>query len=234
MHYRCEATSVAGFIQQLAVGYMARGYVFYVVGRVPEGKDPRHLDEKLVTKYGISASKGARARRKALGFANVQYLRYKNWFVLLATPGKHEFFILESGQIQDAREIPIKLFGYAVSYRNGHPHVRIDQRKYLELKAWLADVAVHRKSEWLEQQFRRLEYEPYAPVRSQLSCILRDVNRRRKTAQFELVPSSCLRTRRRIESPFEIRMPLERPTCASIEAEVAINQAADEERIFRT
>jgi hypothetical protein len=234
MRYRCEATSVAGFIQQLAVGYVARGYHFYVVGRVPEGKDPRLLDEKLVAKYGILASKGARARRKALGYANVQYLRYKNWFVLLATPGKHEFFILEEGQIQDAREIPIKLFGYAVSYRNGHPHVRIEQRKYLELKASFADLAVHRKRERLEEEFLRLEFEPYAPVRSQLSCILRDVNRRRKTAQFELVPSSCLRTRRRIESPFENRMPLQRQPCASIEADSLIIQAAEGESIFRT
>src|SRR4051812_43566413 len=150
MHYRCEATSVEGFIQQLAVGYLARGYVFYVSGRVPEGKDPRQLDRKLIERYGISASKGARARRKALGFANVQYLRYKNSFVLLSTPGKHEFFILEAGQIQDAREIPIKLFGYAVSYRNGHPHVRIEQERYLELKAWFTEKAVHRKRESLE------------------------------------------------------------------------------------
>jgi hypothetical protein len=51
MQYRCEATSVAGFIQQLAVGYLARGYLFYVTGRVPEGKDPKRLDEKLITKY---------------------------------------------------------------------------------------------------------------------------------------------------------------------------------------
>jgi hypothetical protein len=27
---------------------------FYVVGRVPEGKGPRLLDEKLIRKYGIS------------------------------------------------------------------------------------------------------------------------------------------------------------------------------------
>jgi len=41
MKYRCEATSVTGFIQQLAVGYVRHGYFFYVVGQVPEGKDPR-------------------------------------------------------------------------------------------------------------------------------------------------------------------------------------------------
>ena len=204
MRYRCEATSVAGFIQQLAVGYVARGYVFYVVGQVPEGKDPRLLDEKLIRKYGILASKGARARRKALGFANVQYLRFKDRFVLLATPGKHDFFIEEAGQVEDAREIPIKLFGYAVSYRNGHPHVRIEQERYLELKAWFTDKSVHRKRESIERELQSLGFEPYAAVRSQLNCILRHVNRKRKTAQFEPVPSSCIRTRRRIVRPFEV------------------------------
>jgi len=31
--YRCEATSLEGFIQQLAVGYVSRGYVFVPVHR---------------------------------------------------------------------------------------------------------------------------------------------------------------------------------------------------------
>ena len=35
--YRCEAGSLAGFVQQLAARYVASGYVFYVVGRVPPG-----------------------------------------------------------------------------------------------------------------------------------------------------------------------------------------------------
>jgi hypothetical protein len=236
-------TSVEGFIQQLAVGYVARGYVFYVLGEVPEGKDPQRLDEKLVKKYGIAIGKGARCRRKALGFANVQYLRFKSTFILLATPGRHEFFLEEAGQVQDAREIPIKLFGYSVSYRNGHPHVRIEQERYLNLKAWFADVSVHRKRETLEEQFRSLWFEPYAPVRSQLHCILREVNRRRKVAQFEVVPSSCIRSRRKILSPFEMRTPLERRSCASIEAvgsqsESAVTSAGSDvpafESSFRT
>lgn len=221
MEYRCEAKSVEGFIQQLAVGYVGRGYFFYVMGRVPEGKDPRRLDEKLVAKYDVVTSKATRSRQKALGFANVQYLRYKDLFVLLATHGKHEFFLHEAGQVQDAREIPIKCFGYAVSYRNGHPHVRIEQQRYLELKAWLVDVSVHRRANWLETELRAMPFEPYAPVRSQLHCILREVNRRRKAAQFDLLPSSCIRSRRKVVSPFEARMPLERHMCASIEAETS-------------
>jgi hypothetical protein len=203
MKYRCEATSVTGFIQQLAVGYVGRGYFFYVVGRVPEGKDPHTIDEKLIRKYGVSVGKTARARRKALGLANVQYLRFKDQFVLCATEGTHVFLSEEAGQIRDAREMPVKLFGYSISYRGGHPHVRIEQRRYLELKAYLTDLAVHRGRDWLEGQFRSLWFEPYAPVRSQVHCVLRQVNRRRKLAQFELLPSSCIRVRRRIVKPFE-------------------------------
>lgn len=213
MDYRCEATSVSGFIQQLAVGYVGRGYFFYVMGHVPPGKDPKLIDEKLVKKYGVSASKASRSRRKALGYANVQYLRFKDRFVLLATSGKHEFFLEEAGQIRDAREMPIKLFGYSVSYRGGHPHVRIEQGRYLNLKAYLVDLSVHRKRDWLEGIFRSLWYEPYAPVRSQLHGILREVNRRRKAAQFELLPYSCIRCRRRIVKPFGV--PTDGTPCAN-------------------
>lgn len=204
MGYRYEATSIPGFIQQLAVGYVGRGYFFYVLGRVPEGKDPRRVDQKLIEKYGIAISKSARARRKALGYANLQYLRYQDTFLLLATQGKHEFFLEEAGQVRDAREMPIKLFGYAVSYRAGHPHVRIEQRQYLELKSYFSELSVHRKRETLERGLRSLYFEPYAPVRSQLHVVLREMNRRRKAAGFDPLPSSCLRTRRRIVKPFGV------------------------------
>ena len=56
-----------------------------------------------------------------------------------------------------------------------------------DCKAYLVGLAVHRRIEWLEEQFLGLSYEPYAAVHSQLHCILREVNTRRKLAQF--VPS---------------------------------------------
>ena len=52
MEYRCEATSVAGFIQQVAVAYLARGYWFYVAGQIPAHKDLQTVDRKLIEKYG--------------------------------------------------------------------------------------------------------------------------------------------------------------------------------------
>jgi len=204
MEYRCEATSVAGFVQQLAVAYVGHGYWFYVIGEIPERKDPRGVDEKLIEKYGLGIGKATRARKKAAGLANIQYLRYRRAFVLLATPGKHPFFEEERKFIRDAREMPIKFAGYSISYRAGHPHVRIEQCRYLELKGYLAEIAVHRTKERLEEEFRRLSFEPYAPVRSQLFGVLREVNRRRQMAQFEPVPASCIRVRRRVVGPFEI------------------------------
>ncbi|MCC6393528.1 MAG: hypothetical protein IT167_23205 [Bryobacterales bacterium] len=207
MQYRCEATTVAGFVQQLAVAYVGHGYWFYVTGQIPEKKDPLLVDAKLIEKYGLGIGKATRARRKAAGLANIQYLRFKHHFILLATAGRHSFFEEEREFIRDAREVPIKFGGYAISYRAGHPHVRIAERKYRELKAYLSDVSIHRQKEWLEEQFRRLPFEPYAPVRSQLFGVLREVNRRRTLASFEQLPSSCIRVRRRVVRPFELVAP---------------------------
>ena len=90
--YRCEATTVGGFVQQLAVAYVQHGYWFYVTGQVPERKCPLAVDAKLLDRYDIAISKWARARRKRTGGANVQYIRYGRSFVLIATRGEHRFF----------------------------------------------------------------------------------------------------------------------------------------------
>ncbi len=67
MAYRCEATSVAGFVQQLAVGYIAHGYYFYVRGHIPDHKDPAATDHKIIAQYAIDLSKWSRSRRKKGG-----------------------------------------------------------------------------------------------------------------------------------------------------------------------
>src|SRR5262245_13100660 len=138
--YRCDATSLAGFVQQLAVSYVANGYYFYVRGRVPDGKDPRAVDAKLVTRYGIDCSKFVRARRKQAGRANLHYLRYREVFVLLATPGEHAFFAEEAGQIRDARREPLKVLGYAIGVGGGRVSVRIERDEYKDLRAYFGGL----------------------------------------------------------------------------------------------
>lgn len=201
--YRCEATSVEGFVQQLAVSYLGNGYWFYVVGEVPEGKDPQRVDEKLIARYQIDLSKWAKARRKQFGHANLQYLRFGRLFLLLATHGQHEFFDEEAASIRDARKTPIRFQGYSISYRGGHPHVRIEQSTYKQLKAYFSDLALHRSVERLECELTRLPFEPYAPVRRQLLALLRAVNNERKQAGFEQIPATCFRFLRRVCRPFE-------------------------------
>jgi hypothetical protein len=201
--YQAVTTSVGGFIQQLAVSCLGKGYFFYVAGSIPEGKDPRTIDQKLIARYGVDISKWARARRKQAGLANVRYLRFEKFFVLLATHGQHPFFEEEAACIKDVRRTPIRFAGYAVSYRAGHPHVRIEQEEYKQMKAYFVNLAVHRSLPALELELGQVDFEPYAPVRRQLLCILRAVNQARKIAGFTPVTGKVFRFKRRVYRPFE-------------------------------
>lgn len=204
--YECVATTAAGFLQQLAVAYLGHGYWFYVTGRVPEGKDPAAVDEKLLGKYQVRLSKWARARRKRAALANVQYLRHERFFVLLASKGRHPFFEGEA-HFKDAREEPIRFEGYSVSVKKGvdgrwHPSVRLHPETYREVRAYFVDRATRRPVEVLSGELRRLPLEPYAPVRRQLLNILRALNRARRVAGLEPVPVSALRLSRKGVRPF--------------------------------
>ena len=205
MDYQAEATTLEGFIQQLAVGYLCRGYRYYFQGVIPAGKDLRAIDAKLVGRYGIGLSKFQRCRRKRLGHASVQYLRYGRHFVLLATGGRHDLLQADH-RLRDAHEAPIRLGGYAVSWRGGHVQVRIDRPVWKELRDYYLEHASRRPVGWFVREFWRWPYEPWAAVRRQTFIILNQVNRARKAAGLKPVPTSCVRLKRRIYRPFE---PLE-------------------------
>jgi hypothetical protein len=200
--YRCRAVSLAGFIQQLAVAYVAHGYWFYARGWIPIDKDPEAIDRKLIDRYGIDVSKWERARRKRAGLANLHYLRYGRTFVLIATHGQHWFFQAEAKAIRDIRRVPFKLGGYSVSFRNGHASVRIDQETYKRLKAYFTELALRRPADVVAEELRTLPFEPYAPIRRQLLNLLRGVNHLREQVGHEVLTSSCLRLRRSVYRPF--------------------------------
>lgn len=208
MGYQCVATSVAGFVQQLAVCYVGRGYYFYVRGGIPAHKDPTAIDRKLVERYGIAVSKWTRCRRRKRGQASLQYLRHGDFFVLLATHGEHPFFALEGRLVRDIRRQPLRFMGYAIGCRPGrgggplHPSVRIERAEFAALKTRLGRIAVHRSVEDLSRILGSLPYEAYAPVRDQLRILVRSINRRRKAAGLEPVPSGALRHRRKPIRPF--------------------------------
>lgn len=203
MDYRFVATTIEGFVQQLAVGYVGHGYWFYVTGVVPPGKDALAIDRKLILKYRIDISRSARVRRKRRGLANLHYIRFDRFFAIVATHGEHDFFAEERACFKDARETPIKFGSYAVSYRGGHPHVRIERETYRDLKALFLADALRPVAE-LESTFWRLPFEPYAPVRRQIVTIFKRVNDKRRAAQLEPLSMKCLRLRRKIFRPFDL------------------------------
>ena len=213
--YRCVATSPEGLVQQVAVSYLRHGYWFYVSGRIQANKDPVKIDRKLLAKYGINVSERERADRKRRGLANMQYIRYQNWFLLLATAGHHPFKRLEGKQLRDCRRHPIRFEGYSISYRRSgntppgggppkwHACVRIDNPTYRQLKSYLLERATHRSVENLSRDFARIPHARFAPVRRQLLNLLRAVNEARARRGQEQLPHSVLRLRRTILKPFE-------------------------------
>lgn len=221
MSYRCVATSPEGLVQQLAVSYLRHGYWFYVTGRIKPGKDPTSIDRKLIAKYGIDISERERSRRKRRGVANLQYMRYQNWFVILATEGHHPFKQAERNQIRDARRIPIRFEGYSISYRRcgltptgskasrWRSCVRIENETFRDLKGFFLDRACNRSVESLAADFARVPFARYAPVRRQLLSLLRLVNDARSRAGYDRLPHTALRLRRKIVKPFELIDPAE-------------------------
>jgi hypothetical protein len=198
--YRCVAATPAGFVQQLAVSYIGRGYWFYVAGTIPERKDPAATDRKILGRYGIAISKWARARRKRAGLANVHYLRHDRYFVICATKGEHRFFD-EEADVKDIRRDSIAFGGYSIGYKRDarndyHPSVRIHPDRYRELKAYLMEIAIRRSAEAITKEIKLMDFEPYAPVRAQLLCILRSTNDVRRQAGLEPVLQSSLKLRR--------------------------------------
>jgi hypothetical protein len=199
--YRCEATSVDGFIQQLAVSYITNGYWFYVAGTIPEQKDPRTVDQKLIRQYGIDISKWTRCRQRKSGRASVQYLRYNRFFVLVATGGEHEFFEAEQGNIRDFRRHPLHFAGYTIAGRRfqqrWHAAVRLSRDSFHQLKSRFIAVALNPDLDRLERELRALPIEPYAAVRRQLFKVLFAVNEVRCSAGLSPISISSLRLCRR-------------------------------------
>lgn len=207
MEYRCEATSVAGFIQQLAVAYITHGYWFYVAGEIPEGKDPAAVDAKLIERYGIAISKWSRCRRKKRGLANMQYLRHERFFLLLATKGRHEFFERERLIIRDVRRAPIKRWGYSIGCRKGrdgrwHASVRMERKKFDGLKSIVSDSAVWFRGRALARELADWDHLRFAPVRRQLHEVWRAANRKRRAAGLKAIPVEVVPWKRRIVQPF--------------------------------
>ncbi|MEX2171068.1 MAG: hypothetical protein WD851_17245 [Pirellulales bacterium] len=221
MEYKYEVTSLVGFLQRVATHLLPKGYYFFVQGTLPEGKDPAALDAKLLSKYDVEKTEGARRWRKSQGLGNVQYVRFQRSWILLATHGDHAIREGESENLKDVRRAPLRVGNYAVYVKRGNflkrftddeettpdgkwrVRVLIAREPYRELCAYFLSIACHRRAEALAEELYSLPYEPYAPVRKQLLKLLRLINSKRQAAGYSKIPPTCLRFKRAIVRSFD-------------------------------
>lgn len=215
--YQCVAKSLEGLVQQVAVGYVARGYRFWVSGTVPPRLSNESHDQRLLEKFDVAKSKWSRYRRKQRGraagreLANVQYIRFADYWLLLATKGEHRFFI-EHGvregranpEYHDIRERPISYGGYSIGWNRDRLSVRMTPRAYRELKDYYLSLATKLHSaEAVEADLNKAPFEPYGGVTRQMFSIWRAVNRARGVGGLKQVSKDCLRVKRKSVKPFE-------------------------------
>lgn len=221
MEYKYEVTSLVGFLQRVATHLLPKGYFFFVQGTLPDGKSPAALDAKLLSKYDVEKTEGARRWRKSQGLGNVQYVRFQRSWILLVTHGDHAIREGEGDNLKDVRRVPLRVGDYAVYVKRGNylrrhagdeqatpdgkwrVRVLIAREPYRELCAYFLSIACHRQADGLAKELFALPYEPYAPVRKQLLKLLRLINAKRQASGYSKVPSSCLRFKRVIVKSFE-------------------------------
>lgn len=200
-NYRYVATSEAGFVQQI-VRCVAKGYRYYTFGQVRRGKTPEQIDQVLLTKFGIAKSPSARSRAKQRGEANIQYLRYGEFWVMMATKGRHHWKEEHTDnegkpEYYDFREKALEVGSYAISSRpDGQNQARyrvrvvLNREAYKAIRALYLDRAKHWSVERIGEALRRdiRKLLPYRPIRVQLIELIRQMNKVRKPKGYERIP----------------------------------------------
>lgn len=210
--YQFIVWSVEALVQQVACAYMRHGYLWYVTGFIPAGKDPSRTDAKLIGRYNIGVSRRRMARLKAIGESVQHYLRIENTyggasqFVILASKGTGEFW--EHEKPRHFRFHPLVVGPYQIGLRHGrgkkvHAWVALSDGEYEALKALALDLALRKSARRVAGWFFALPYPPYWGVNRQLHKLLRLVNKKRKTAGLELVGRGCIKNSRTSIKPFE-------------------------------
>ncbi len=200
--YRYIAANPDGFVRHLVTNIIRHGYRFYMTGEVKPGRDLEVFDDVMQQKFNYRMSRSERNRRKSavgpdgnrLGLANVHYLRFERFWILIATPGIHPFFDAHTkksrnGEIitryfRDVHRDPIFFQGYSIRYAEGdylprakwkNPNrpehdtkrrvrVRIAESEYTTIKADFIERA--KSAAWSPEALEAAVWNlPYLPFR---------------------------------------------------------------------
>lgn len=176
MKFICNSS--AELVVRVATLSSRFGYVHAVVGKIPVGKNPQQIDDKLIAKYRITRDRVRALREHRAGMAKVKYLRWSDRFVLLATDGESSFFKEE--RPVNLRQESIRIGDYTVMVINGRPSVRLSAHRYQHLREQVIACAMSRKADSI-MAIPRLNYQGVRQQQRQLAKILQ---RRRKRAGY--------------------------------------------------
>jgi len=223
----CEVRSLTALVKQIAVHTIRWGYWWYVSGIIPDHKNSRDIDRRLMDKYAANLPESSRYRRKQQGFANVRYYRLGRRFFLFTTLGHSPIWEAEQANLRCIRKpprdwekrtgytgvfpyAPLQVGGYTISYKPGgrtkkgevdpkwHSHVELAPETYRNMKATFMELATRRSASQLGLMFYELGYEPYKPLLRQLYSIHKQVNqRRRRSGIKDAVPREFIPTKLR-------------------------------------
>ena len=176
------------------------GYFYYVTGYIaPRLRERPHVvDQAIIKKFAVTASKNKRFERRQKGLSNVAYLRYDRAFIIMATPGAHndgdhaDFFEEHErrGELLDARLTAICLLDYAIkSVENPdgtrRARVAMTYSKYQKVRWQFIKKGLIFDRETLKKEFRKMAgFQPFGGVQLQFRKILEDVNAARRKKGF--------------------------------------------------
>lgn len=160
------------------------GYYYYVTGWIPEGKDPRKTDEKLIRKYEIRRQRMALYRDAQVGRAKVRLYRFGRLFIVMASEGEHQIFHQE--KMSDIRKTPLLVNGFTIVGREGEVSVRWSKRVYKKLREGFLKAALSPRVK-IEEKLRGLKHPAYPGIFRQKERIIRAVMRKRKRAGKEKI-----------------------------------------------
>jgi hypothetical protein len=171
--------SPGDFLRRIAFDYVAHGYVRYVVRTVPVDKSLSAIDRKMITTYQVTTSRMKRLRDRQQGLAAVQYLRFENTWILLATPGRHpEFAKLKS---RDIRTTPLHIGWYSIGIVGGKPSVAVRHKLWQTVERAMYQLT-YQNTGTLTSALVALPYYQFPGVIQQKQQLLAALNQKRRAA----------------------------------------------------
>lgn len=173
------AKDLEDFFYRITNNYLRHGYTRYVLRTIPPKKDPEAVDRKLIFHYRITYNRSARARAKVRGKASVAYVRYKHFFVLLATEGEHkEFDRLGWSRFSEQR---LYICGYAIGLQGQFPTVELTPKRFRGVRKFMIKIAFYPEKRLVSFLDRVFGYDFYA-LQRQRKKIVTHVNKKRNFA----------------------------------------------------